>query len=522
MIALIVSVCIGAADVHAAPPYQNTTPGPFGNAANPCTGTPFVRTIVVSDSFTISDLDVGIRLTHGWRLDTRATLLSPNGTSVVLLNDSGGSGPQLDDYNVRLDDEGSPLVNTGTHGDDPATPQYTSRVQPNNPLAPFDGENALGTWTLSLCDVFAADDGGFQSFELFFSEEPYIGPPLLTCGASGSRLDWNNNAWAAGSFTNTYAHAGEDLRVSIAGATGSLLADPETSAQTPVTSTYYTGGQGTSQRALFSLANFPNNTSTITYTIDVGDLSLGAANQGVGEMQFSFLDVDFGAGSFQDRLTVTATNGTNSVTPIISTSASNSASGNTATGQSGAGQDSADGTVTVSFFQRVTSVTITYGNGPLAPTDPTNQGIALYDILTCPITNAVLQASKTNRIHDDLYALPGNDVIYTIGVSNVGTGATDADSIVLIDSMPDEVSFFRGALASDAVTFTETGSTGLDFVYSRDVGYSSSLIKPANFGQCTYTPTSGYDSAVKFICFNPKSTLAAGTSFELEFRAKIK
>ena len=502
-------------------PYQNTTPGGFSNAVNSCTGTPLVRTIFVADSFTISDLDVGLIIDHTWRLDTRATLQSPSGTSVVILDDNGGNGPQLNRYNVRLDDEGSPPVNTGSHGNDPATPQFGSRVQPDNPLSAFDGQNAQGTWTLSLCDVFSADDGTFQIAELFFSEEISTAPPVLTCGSSATRFDWNNNAWPAGSFTNTYAHAGEDLRVTIAGSTGSLLTDPETGAQTPVTSTYYTGGQGLTQRGLFSLANYPNNTSAISYTIDVGDLSSGSANNGVGEMQFSFFDVDFGASAFQDLLTITATNGTNSVTPIISPSTANSTTGNTAVGEAGAGRDTGDGTVTVTFLQRVTSVTVTYGSGAQAPTNPNNQGVALYDILTCPTTTAVLQASKTNKVHDDLYALPGNDVVYTIAISNIGTGPTDDDSIVLIDSMPSEVSFFRGSLASEAVTFAETGATGLDFVYSRDVGYSNAATKPANFSQCSYAPTAGYDSAVSFICFNPKDALAAGTSFEFEFRARI-
>ena len=518
----VVAVLCSMTTAHAAPPYQNTTSGAFSNGANPCTGTPLVRTIIVSDSFTISDLDVGLIIDHPWRLDTRATLQAPSGTSVVLLNDSDGGGPQFNNYNIRLDDEGSPPVNTGSHGSDPATPQFGSRVQPDNPLSAFDGENALGTWTLSLCDVYSVDDGVFQRAELFFSEETSTTPPVLSCGGSATRHDWNSNAWPAGSFTNTYAHAGEDLRVTIAGATGSLLADPETSAQTPVTSTYYTGGNGTTQSALFTLANFPSNASTVSYTIDVGDLSAGPVNPGVSELQFSFLDVDYGAASFQDRLTITGSNNGTSVTPLIHTSSANSTSGNTATGETGAGQDSAAGTVTVTFLQRVTSVTVTYGSGPLAPTNPNNQGVALYDILTCAATTAVLEAEKTNRIFDDLYALPGNDVIYTISISNVGDGPTDTDSIILIDSMPSEVEFFRGTLASSAVSFVETGSTGLDFVYARDVGYSNAVAKPANFGQCSYAPVSGYDPAVTYICFNPKDTLAAGTGFDLEFRARIK
>ena len=308
--------------------------------------------------------------------------------------------------------------------------------------------------------------------------------------------------------------------MTIAGSTASLLADPETGAATPVTSTYYTGGNGVTQQALFTLANFPNNTSNITYTIDVGDLS-GGVNPGVDELEFSFLDVDFGTGSFQDELTIVGSHNGASVMPLITTGAANNAVGNVVTGSAAAGPDSADGTVRVLFQDRVSSVTITYGNGPLAPADPGNQGVALYDILVCPATNAVLEASKTNRIADDLYALPGNEVIYTINVANTGTGPTDDDSIVLIDSMPSEVEFFTPS-GADSVTFTETGATGLDLTFSSAVGFSNAATKPSTFAECGYDPMIGYDPNVTFICINPKDALAAGTGFSIEFRARIE
>ena len=522
-ISALVVICIGAVatlgPASAAPPYQNTTPGGFGNAANPCTGTPFVRTISVTDNLTIADLDVGLAINHAWRLDIRATLTSPSGTSVQILNDAGN--PQFVNYNVRLDDEAPVDVNTGTHGSDPASPQYVSEVRPSSSLTAFNGESALGNWTLSLCDVFGADDGTFLSAELFISTTPDPGDPIpLSCGASALRHDWNANPWPANSTTNTYTIGSDDLRVTIGGSTASLLNDPETGAATPVTSTYYTGGNGTTQQALFTLANFPNLASNITYTIDVGDLS-GGVNPGVDELEFSFLDVDFGTGAFHDRITITGSHNGSSVTPLINTSAANSSTGNVATGTTAAGQDSAAGTVRVLFQDRVSSVTIIYDNGPLAPADPGNQGVALYDILVCPATNAVLEASKTNRIAGDLYALPGNEVIYTINVANIGTGPTDDDSIVLIDSMPSEVEFFRPA-GSDSVTFAETGATGLDFTFADAVGFSNAATKPTTFGECVYDPLIGYDPNVTFICINPKDALAAGTGFSVEFRARIE
>jgi len=73
----VIAILINVPAAFAIGPYQSTAAGGFGNTANPCTGTPFVRTIFVADSFTISDLDVGLLIDHTWRLDTRATLQSP-------------------------------------------------------------------------------------------------------------------------------------------------------------------------------------------------------------------------------------------------------------------------------------------------------------------------------------------------------------------------------------------------------------------------------------------------------------
>ena len=126
----VLMIFAGLPTVMAMGPYQNTTPGALSNGSNPCTGAPLVRTIFVADSFIISDLDVGLHIDHIWRVDIRATLQSPSGTSVVLINDNDGGGPQLDRYNVRLDDEGSPLINTGSHGDDPEAVSYTHLTLP--------------------------------------------------------------------------------------------------------------------------------------------------------------------------------------------------------------------------------------------------------------------------------------------------------------------------------------------------------------------------------------------------------
>ena len=129
-----------------------------------------------------------------------------------------------------------------------------------------------------------------------------------------------------------------------------------------------------------------------------------------------------------------------------------------------------------------------------------------------------------------LYAIPGNDVIYTISASNVGNGPVTEDTVVLIDAMPEEVEFYNGDIDDDGpesnpVSFTQSTGAGLSFNYATDVGYSDSSDRPDGFNECSYTPVAGYDASVTFICFNPKGTLVAGDpdpTFSVSFRARIQ
>lgn len=127
------------------------------------------------------------------------------------------------------------------------------------------------------------------------------------------------------------------------------------------------------------------------------------------------------------------------------------------------------------------------------------------------------------------YAIPGSDVIYTFTATNGGLGSVDADTIVLIDTLPTDVTFYNGDIddggpETDPVAFVDALS-GLTFTYPGDVGYSNLATRPANMSECTYTPVTGYDPLVQHICLNPKGAFAAGTpdpSFSLSFRVRIK
>lgn len=126
-------------------------------------------TINVTDDFKVSDLNVGLAITHAYRSDLDVTLRSPAGTSVALFTDVGGSGANLD---ILLDDEAG--TDIGSLGNTPAhtvgTSFYENVFNPEGSavLSAFDGENAIGVWTLSICDDESPDAGTMERILLQF------------------------------------------------------------------------------------------------------------------------------------------------------------------------------------------------------------------------------------------------------------------------------------------------------------------------------------------------------------------
>ncbi len=352
--------------------------------------------------------------------------------------------------------------------------------------------------------------------------------PILTCPGAPELLDWDIEVWDEGDMTNTYTVAGETIGITISDPDSSLQTYAPFGGQTPIESTANTGGLSPAESSLHFLADQPTQASTVDMTLALGD-----AGVGVAKFQTSIWDVDLGAAQFEDQITVTGTLSGTPVPVTLFTSPANSASGSTVTGVSGAGSTSSVGNMTIEFNAPIDTLVINYGNGSNAPANPGIQGIALHDLSFCPVLTAVLSAQKTTALYDPLseglYMVPGNDVIYTITFTNTGDGATDNDSVVIIDAMPSEIEFYNGDIddggpETTAVTGTDNGS-GLSFNYAADVRYANTGTPPANFAACSYTPTPGYDPDVTYICVNPSGVMVAGDpdpSFDVKFRARIK
>ncbi len=145
-----------------------------------------------------------------------------------------------------------------------------------------------------------------------------------------------------------------------------------------------------------------------------------------------------------------------------------------------------------------------------------------------------MAATKAIEIYDPLneglYSIPGNDVVYTISLTNSGSASPDANTLFFTDELPDEVEFYNGDIdgagpQTNPIEFINTGS-GLSFSYASDAGYSNGTVRPTTMAGCSYTPAAGYDPNVNYICFAPSGTMNNGgtpaPSFGLKFRARLK
>jgi len=131
------------------------------------------RTITVNSGtpIIISDVNVGVNISHLRRSDVRVTLTSPAGTTVVLISGNGLGNPVIaspddyDNYDVLLDDSS---INSlyDNDNDDVAAPFYDRNARPNQALIALKGQNAVGNWTLAICDTRNGEVGTYNRGQL--------------------------------------------------------------------------------------------------------------------------------------------------------------------------------------------------------------------------------------------------------------------------------------------------------------------------------------------------------------------
>jgi subtilisin-like proprotein convertase family protein len=156
-------------------------------------------TLSVADPGHVKDVNVTIgSLTHTFVGDLKLELISPEGTTVVLVARVGGSGDNF--TNTVFDDEAATAIGSG------AAP-FTGSFRPQaDQLSRFDAEDQQGTWTLKVSDLAAQDTGNVNSWGTAlapavcdFSAPPSPGAPsgLAATGGTGVvSLDWADTATA--------------------------------------------------------------------------------------------------------------------------------------------------------------------------------------------------------------------------------------------------------------------------------------------------------------------------------------
>jgi len=120
---------------------------------------------VISENYSIADLNVQINITHTYVSDLIIWIIGPDGTIANLVNRRGGSGDNFD--GTIFDDEATVRIQNGTA-------PFAGSYRPENPLSVFDGKSTKGTWKLRIRDAAAGDVGTLLSWSLIV--DPSSGP----------------------------------------------------------------------------------------------------------------------------------------------------------------------------------------------------------------------------------------------------------------------------------------------------------------------------------------------------------
>jgi len=206
---------------------------------------------------------------------------------------------------------------------------------------------------------------------------------------------------------------------------------------------------------------------------------------------------------------------------------------------------------TITFNAQVSNVTSagTYFNSVVATGNlgllsfPNPGPVAAVTVQVAQPTLSILKTVTT--INDPVnlttnpLAIPGAEMMYSLQVSNSGTGAVDADTIVIIDPMNSNVALMvadlNGAGSGPVIFLDNTPAggvvSGLTYTF---IALNSAIddVSFSNDGGATYnyTPTpdaNGVDATVTHIRIAPKGAMAANTgagnpNFELRFKVKVK
>ena len=318
-------------------------------------------------------------------------------------------------------------------------------------------------------------------------------PPTLSCSLSAtpSVLDWTTGGgsfnWpspaaselvAGGTISQTYsvpaATKSVDMTISLTGSLDNLIARNlgGVSQQTPVTHPQMTGGStsGNTDGVILNV-DYDSVSDLVTMTVD-----LGVPGVGMEQVQCPIYDVDLG--TWTDRIVARGFLNGQPVSPTYTSSSSNTVGSGGIVGTAGSANTEAGGNMWVTFLQPVDVVEFDYDN-IATQTDPSSQVISLENISFCEMPEADITAVKTvETATTDAFMIPGEEVVYSITVTNSASATGAASDVVIKDTLPDNITFLSasatgftgGSFGSPALPAANTDCTGGACVISFENG----------------------------------------------------
>ena len=307
------------------------------------------------------------------------------------------------------------------------------------------------------------DDYAAASFTVAGSRVAGVAP-VLVCPAGTTVHDWDSISWTAGQTSGSYALANiGTMNFNIAISGGSFLNNATYGGQSPTRQNVVTGGLTPAQYSIFEIVDMTSQSGAVTSSFTLPTAVPGA--------QFRLFDIDYTAGQFADRVTVTGSYNGTPVLPTLTNGVSNYVIGNSAYGDGSSPDASANGNVVVTFNSPVDTISINYGNHSLAPADPGQQAISIHDISFCRPTTTLAFAKTSSIVSDPVNgttnpkAIPGAVMRYCLLVTNMGSAT--ATGIAIADAVPATMTYTPASLRSGtscagATTVEDDNATGAD------------------------------------------------------------
>ncbi|MEO1575026.1 MAG: hypothetical protein AAFU65_08720, partial [Pseudomonadota bacterium] len=213
--------------------------------------------------------------------------------------------------------------------------------------------------------------------------------------AAPFELDWDQLTWLPEGNTNlseTYTIGNQPITVTISGNTAELDQDAGSNGNSPISpsiNSQNTGGLIPVQDGLHIATDYSSQADPrVTITFDFNQYP-----GGVSDIQFTIFDID-ASGSFLDRATVTAVNGSGVINPTtrITSPANQLFGANGIEGTTPAGGGTANGNATFGFSQSgITELRIVYGNEVNRP-NPGFQFINIHHLGDADVRHRCVEA----------------------------------------------------------------------------------------------------------------------------------